>query len=1120
MLLSHDVRRDLHVVLHRGRQHVPRRRRVIILLHMTHDPQRPGLETEADVDARLVLPTLTALGITAGNVRAQRTFTVRLGRNEVRLGGDVRKGRADYLVTNDENEPLFVLELKGPDEALTDDDRDQAISYARLVHPMAPLAVLSNGSEWRIFDTITKARVEQFDGDTARRGAFLGDDDALRLRAEALEHFVGYSRENVIAFSQAQVRAGMEGLRGDGQHLRKYETELYVPRPSVRALFSQFLQQDRTPVFALGGASGVGKTNEMCALAEACAADHVTLFLHGPDLAASLAAVLADAFAWHFAEALPLPQVCRRLDALARRSGAPVLLFIDAVDEAAALLIGQELGALATQLASFGGSIRLILSAKTLEWRRLLHVRGVETPLARGIFAPAGAAVPASDSDSVIRDSGRMAHVDQAAGNGLRLSWILKRFDAEEAAAAHTRYASAFGLEPALFRMHGDDPFLLRITAEVARDALRRSASVRSDVEVNERTLVRAYLDAKMARMADPERAGRELRVLATALARRPAPAPAPDDGALRGRGRSDAGVPDIGADEDWSESELTAATDALDAGAVPPLAETCARDAARLAAGDPFAEELVAFGILLRLRDADSTTFLAFAYDRVRDYVVATFGFAFPTVSADALAPVVADCMTTSLGRAAFAWYLPYFTADQWTRVEEFAGQCAEASLATYERLRAHVLPPARDAMDHARSYELGVVYSIMPAGGFSLGYFPRWREALPRVLIERDSHGPFREAPERVRRGIHPSVERFRRAPWYLADPTHAAVEHAVDQLSRLLREGHLLTLEPDLRLERVVALTIEHARELGLRTTEDDTFVRFADHLLGAEIFPLDIRDLRQRVQWALAMRWHRSIYGDVDRAAAEARREIAAGRDFAETLVGNGELRALALTLQQLPDDLVQIPSPLLPGPDLPCEIPGAGWSSFERYYSDAQLTAFLHAVFRRALDATRRVLDIAFGPELRELIGPGPTRLDVEGRRYGDDEGDAFGVYRLGLRLAVFAEPQAATNQEDAVTARLVGGVAWENRRLLGVDAARDGRSAHMLRRHEFGSNMLFVPHGSPPVIAGGKTWSGAIQFAPVRAMVHLLLTDTLAACDTAVVGRLARRTAPARASSR
>ena len=57
-----------------------------------------------------------------------------------------------------------MVEVKAPDEKLTDDDRDQAISYARLVHPIAPFALVTNGrDDWKLYDSITKDLIPRCD---------------------------------------------------------------------------------------------------------------------------------------------------------------------------------------------------------------------------------------------------------------------------------------------------------------------------------------------------------------------------------------------------------------------------------------------------------------------------------------------------------------------------------------------------------------------------------------------------------------------------------------------------------------------------------------------------------------------------------------------------------------------------------------------------------------------------------------------------------------------------------------------------------------------------------------------------------------------------------------------
>ncbi|NFL85841.1 hypothetical protein FDB24_02085 [Clostridium botulinum] len=53
-----------------------------------------------------------------------------------------------------------VLELKRPGKVITDDDCDQGISYARLITPMPPLVIVSNGKETFFYKTIDKSQLQ------------------------------------------------------------------------------------------------------------------------------------------------------------------------------------------------------------------------------------------------------------------------------------------------------------------------------------------------------------------------------------------------------------------------------------------------------------------------------------------------------------------------------------------------------------------------------------------------------------------------------------------------------------------------------------------------------------------------------------------------------------------------------------------------------------------------------------------------------------------------------------------------------------------------------------------------------------------------------------------------
>ncbi len=117
---------------------------------------------EEEVKIKCILPWLKQAGVDLQDLKFEQNFNVKVGRQWVPIGEPHAKtragGRLDILVRRGDSN-LFVVETKANDETLSDDDRDQAVSYARLVHPMAPYAIVTNGSKHRLYDSITKEEI-------------------------------------------------------------------------------------------------------------------------------------------------------------------------------------------------------------------------------------------------------------------------------------------------------------------------------------------------------------------------------------------------------------------------------------------------------------------------------------------------------------------------------------------------------------------------------------------------------------------------------------------------------------------------------------------------------------------------------------------------------------------------------------------------------------------------------------------------------------------------------------------------------------------------------------------------------------------------------------------------
>jgi hypothetical protein len=315
---------------------------------------------EEEVKIKYVLPWLKQSGIALQDLQFERNFSVKIGRRQISVGERPERTRAgarlDILVRRADRN-LFVVETKAASEALTDDDRDQAISYARLVHPIAPYAVVTNGSEYHLYDAISKEEVQPESIQIRAFEATLPDADIV----EAQKCFFGLSRSNLQRFCQQQVDSELRLVRGTLGEGRKYVPELHVPRESIRKDLAD-LNASAQPGLLLVGESGSGKTCELCAIAERLlASGRPVLFFNGFSLADEITQAIANEFSWIFSGSDTPIQVLDRIESFARNEFLTII--IDAIDE---WMFDSRTSALGLLLrAAENRKIRIILSCKT-----------------------------------------------------------------------------------------------------------------------------------------------------------------------------------------------------------------------------------------------------------------------------------------------------------------------------------------------------------------------------------------------------------------------------------------------------------------------------------------------------------------------------------------------------------------------------------------------------------------------------------------------------------------------------------------------------------------------------------------------------------------------------------
>lgn len=106
---------------------------------------------EADFQAAIIARLRQALPLLPANIRAERYLNLKLGHHHIAVDGsgktrDFFKGRSDVVMLLDDT-PLLLAELKAPSVAITDEDVDQGLSYARIHQPMVPLVLVTNGDQ-------------------------------------------------------------------------------------------------------------------------------------------------------------------------------------------------------------------------------------------------------------------------------------------------------------------------------------------------------------------------------------------------------------------------------------------------------------------------------------------------------------------------------------------------------------------------------------------------------------------------------------------------------------------------------------------------------------------------------------------------------------------------------------------------------------------------------------------------------------------------------------------------------------------------------------------------------------------------------------------------------------
>ena|GEM_PF-2285539 len=450
----------------------------ILLRRNSYSLEKLSVVTEEDIKVKYVLPWLEQSGVELHEIQLERSFSLKIGRQSVIVGETkTRKrksvgARLDILVQRN-GRNLFIVETKADGLQLTEDDRDQAISYARLVHPIAPYAVVTNGNEYRLYDSVTKAQIDPKQIKINGFEATLPDEDIL----EAQSIFLALNPANLIAFCRSQVAGEFRIVKGTLTDGRKYVPDLHVPRSAIQKEVEEFYSSSLSGLL-LTGQSGFGKTCEMCWLAETLLdAGNPVLFFNGSALEAGILEAIAAEFSWTFnGSDLPI-QVVRCMAKLAGNERLTII--VDAIDEWMYPSRENHIGSLLS--AAENHNIKIIASCKTSAVEKFMFARGNPTKT-----------------------------------HGLTKRVEVGDFTSSEFSSAVDKYREAyqfFGLfEGEVLDEARSNPFLLRVFFDVAKDSNLEHLTFSSS------EFFETYFHRSISRTADKRQAEETLKAIAGLL--------------------------------------------------------------------------------------------------------------------------------------------------------------------------------------------------------------------------------------------------------------------------------------------------------------------------------------------------------------------------------------------------------------------------------------------------------------------------------------------------------------------------------------------------------------------------------------------------------------------------
>ena len=423
---------------------------------------------EAEIRRNIIDPLLSDLGLEPSEISLERPFTIKLGRYSDEIGGEekIARPRYDYLVRKNEVN-LFIVEAKNEEHKISVDDMEQAICYARLVDPIAPFAVLINGKDGKVYDTLTREEItgRLQESSYVKNGCKI--DLNPEIKQQALLALFTLNYDTIVNFCRRQnydtISRLSESIPESGS-VKRYISDIYVKRSKLENTFCKFIKSN-SPCFAISGKSGIGKTNAMCELIKSVQNQYLCLFYNGGQMSEKLENEIASDLNWEFSTSKPPERLISQIDDVCKKHDKFLIIFLDAIDE-------WRLNSSPISISNFVNHIKdkhikLVVSCKDSKLNEFVLVGGSPSVLWQNLYEV--------DSQTIEGSSSLTKFQISETEKTTQKSFNLPKFTSDEKQKAiekYSRYFSLSGFDHTSKTFAAcNDPLILRVVSETYRNS-------------------------------------------------------------------------------------------------------------------------------------------------------------------------------------------------------------------------------------------------------------------------------------------------------------------------------------------------------------------------------------------------------------------------------------------------------------------------------------------------------------------------------------------------------------------------------------------------------------------------------------------------------------------------